>query len=65
MVGRTTIVIAHRLATVRNADQILVIDGGRIAESGTHAELLALGGRYADLHRTQFADGERRPVAAT
>jgi ATP-binding cassette subfamily B protein len=65
LTGRTSLVIAHRLSTVRNADQILVVDGGRIVESGTHAELLALGGRYADLHRTQFADGERRTVVAS
>ncbi|TKJ28720.1 ABC transporter ATP-binding protein [Blastococcus sp. CCUG 61487] len=62
--GRTALVIAHRLSTVRSADRILVVDGGRIVESGTHAELLALGGRYADLHRTQFADGERRTVSS-
>jgi ATP-binding cassette, subfamily B, bacterial len=62
LTGRTSLVIAHRLSTIRSADQILVIDDGRVAESGTHAELLALGGRYADLYRTQFADGERRPV---
>src|SRR3954449_12759453 len=60
--GRTSLVIAHRLSTIRSADQILVIDNGRVTESGTHAELLALGGRYADLYRTQFADGERRTV---
>jgi ATP-binding cassette, subfamily B, bacterial len=60
--GRTSLVIAHRLSTIRSADQILVIDSGRVVESGTHAELLALGGRYADLYRTQFADGERRTV---
>ncbi|MCV2487978.1 ABC transporter ATP-binding protein/permease [Geodermatophilus sp. YIM 151500] len=64
LTGRTSLVIAHRLSTVRNADLILVVDGGRIAESGTHEELLALGGRYADLHRTQFRDGERRTVDA-
>jgi ATP-binding cassette subfamily B protein len=62
LAGRTSLVIAHRLSTIRSADQILVVDGGRIAESGTHEELLALEGRYADLYRTQFADGERRTV---
>ncbi len=64
LTGRTSLVIAHRLSTVRSADRILVIDAGRILESGTHTELLALGGRYADLYRTQFADGERRAVGA-
>jgi ATP-binding cassette subfamily B protein len=62
--GRTSLVIAHRLSTIRSADQILVVDDGRIVESGTHAELLALGGRYADLYRTQFAVGEGRTVGA-
>jgi ATP-binding cassette, subfamily B, bacterial len=62
--GRTSLVIAHRLSTVRDADRILVVEDGRIAESGTHAELLALGGRYADLYRTQFAAGERPTVDA-
>ena len=47
--GRTTIVIAHRLSTVRDADQIVVLDDGELAERGTHAELLAAGGRYAAL----------------
>ena len=55
--GRTAIVIAHRLSTIRRADAILVVEGGRIVERGTHAELLAAGGRYAELYRTQFADG--------
>lgn len=54
--GRTALVIAHRLSTVRTADEILVIEGGRIAERGTHAELLARGGRYEELYRTQFAE---------
>jgi ATP-binding cassette subfamily B protein len=54
LVGRTSLVIAHRLSTVRNADLILVIDGGRVVESGTHEELLAVGGVYAELYQTQF-----------
>jgi subfamily B ATP-binding cassette protein MsbA len=56
MQGRTTIVIAHRLSTVREADQIVVMDEGRVAEEGPHAELLAKGGIYAGLHRRQFED---------
>ncbi len=52
--GRTSLVIAHRLSTVRNADLILVVDGGRIVEQGTHEQLLAAGGLYAELHDTQF-----------
>jgi len=55
MRGRTTLVIAHRLATVQRADRILVLDQGRVAESGTHAELLARGGLYARLAALQFA----------
>ncbi|GGD25933.1 ABC transporter ATP-binding protein [Nocardioides daphniae] len=58
LAGRTSLVIAHRLSTVRGADQILVLDQGRVVERGTHAELLAHGGLYADLHRTQFFDGD-------
>ncbi len=54
--GRTSLVIAHRLSTVRNADRILVVDAGRIVQSGTHEELLAQGGLYADLYRTQFTE---------
>jgi ABC-type multidrug transport system fused ATPase/permease subunit len=54
MRGRTTFVIAHRLSTIRKADTILVVEGGRIVERGRHAELLALGGRYADLYNRQY-----------
>ncbi|CAM5397652.1 ATP-binding cassette subfamily C protein OS=Streptomyces griseomycini OX=66895 GN=FHS37_005683 PE=4 SV=1 [Streptomyces griseomycini] len=53
--GRTAVVIAHRLSTVRAADLILVVEAGRVVERGTHEQLLAAGGRYAELHRTQFA----------
>jgi ATP-binding cassette, subfamily B, bacterial len=55
LTGRTSLVIAHRLSTVREAEQILVIDEGRVVESGPHAELLAEDGLYAELYRTQFA----------
>nr|WP_232237842.1 MULTISPECIES: ABC transporter ATP-binding protein [Actinoalloteichus] len=54
LAGRTSVVIAHRLSTVRAADLILVIEDGRVVERGTHTELLAAGGRYEELHRTQF-----------
>jgi ABC-type multidrug transport system fused ATPase/permease subunit len=53
--GRTTIVIAHRLATVRAADHIVVMDGGRVVDEGRHDELVVRGGLYADLCRLQFA----------
>jgi ATP-binding cassette subfamily B protein len=56
--GRTSLVIAHRLSTIREADKILVIVDGRVAEQGRHDELLAAGGTYADLYRTQFATQE-------
>lgn len=55
LAGRTALVIAHRLSTIRNADLIVVVDGGRVVERGTHAELLVAGGLYADLYATQFA----------
>lgn len=61
--GRTALVIAHRLSTIRAADQILVLEDGRIVERGTHTQLLAADGRYAELYRTQFAD-ETDTVAA-
>ena len=53
---RTTLVIAHRLSTIEHADQVLVLDEGRLVEQGTHAELLAQGGLYAHLHAMQFRD---------
>src|SRR4051794_33095446 len=62
--GRTSLVIAHRLSTVRDADQILVVDGGRVVQRGRHAELLAEGGLYAELYRTQFATQEQAQDAA-
>jgi ABC-type multidrug transport system fused ATPase/permease subunit len=59
LADRTALVIAHRLSTVRAADQILVIEDGRILERGTHDELLAAGGRYEELYRTQFDQGDQ------
>ena len=60
LAGRTSIVIAHRLSTVRGADTILVIDRGRIVARGTHDELVGAGGVYEDLYRTQFAPDRPR-----
>ena len=57
--GRTSVVVAHRLSTIREADEILVINRGQIEQRGTHTELLLAGGLYADLYRTQFADSEQ------
>jgi subfamily B ATP-binding cassette protein MsbA len=59
--NRTTLVIAHRLSTIERADRILVLDEGRVVESGTHAELLARGGRYAHLHSLQFHEPDAEP----
>ncbi len=64
LAGRTSIVIAHRLSTVRAADLILVLESGRIVERGTHEELLALGGRYEQLYRTQFSQSPSVPAPA-
>ncbi len=61
--GRTAVVIAHRLSTIRAADLILVVEDGRVVERGRHAELLAVGGRYAELYETQFATQEASGVA--
>ncbi|MGP3918768.1 ABC transporter ATP-binding protein [Nonomuraea sp. 10N515B] len=64
LAGRTAVVIAHRLSTIRAADLILVIEDGRVVERGTHAELLAAGGRYEELYRTQFEDPTVTEAAA-
>jgi ABC-type multidrug transport system fused ATPase/permease subunit len=61
--GRTSLVIAHRLSTVRAADMILVVEDGRIVERGTHSELLARAGRYAELYETQFGDQDEAVAA--
>jgi ATP-binding cassette subfamily B protein len=64
LAGRTSLVIAHRLSTIREADQILVISDGQVAERGQHEDLLAAGGQYAELYRTQFARQEPQPAPA-
>jgi ATP-binding cassette subfamily B protein len=64
LAGRTSLVIAHRLSTIREADLILVVDDGRVVERGTHEELLAEGGLYAELYRTQFAH-QAQPLAVS
>jgi ATP-binding cassette subfamily B protein/subfamily B ATP-binding cassette protein MsbA len=65
MVGRTSFMIAHRLSTVRHADQILVLEHGRIAERGTHDELVAAGGIYEQLHEAQTRRRRKRPAVAS
>jgi subfamily B ATP-binding cassette protein MsbA len=65
MVGRTAFVIAHRLATIRRADRILVLEDGQIRETGTHGDLLTRGGLYARLYDLQFADDESLAPART
>ncbi len=58
MAGRTTLLISHRISTIRNADEIVVLDDGAIAERGTHADLLGRGGLYADLYQRQLIEEE-------
>ena len=62
LVGRTTLIIAHRLSTVRRADRLVVVDHGRIVEEGTHTDLLARGGLYARLYERQFREGDLVPT---
>jgi ATP-binding cassette subfamily B protein/subfamily B ATP-binding cassette protein MsbA len=59
LAGRTSVVIAHRLSTIRTADLILVIEDGRIVERGTHDQLVARNGRYAELNRRQFREAPK------
>ncbi len=61
--GRTSFVIAHRLSTIKRVDRILVIEGGRITEAGTHAELMRARGHYHNLYSRQFVDLELEDVA--
>ncbi len=63
MAGRTVLVIAHRLATVQGVDRIVVLDGGRIVQHGTHQQLLSCGGRYRDLCGRQLIHLEASPLA--
>jgi subfamily B ATP-binding cassette protein MsbA len=63
--GRTTVVIAHRLSTVQDADLIVVMSKGRIVEQGTHAQLLDMGGEYSRLHALQFRESEETAVASS
>jgi ATP-binding cassette subfamily B protein len=65
LIGRTSLVIAHRLSTIRGADRILVIDAGRVVETGEHDSLLTAGGLYAELYRTQFAPQADLGLAGT
>jgi ATP-binding cassette, subfamily B, bacterial len=62
LAGRTSLVIAHRLSTIINADKVIVVDDGVVVESGSHAELLAANGLYAELYRTQFSKSPQADV---